>query len=400
MQGDDKLRTASAMRKPMLIVHVITRFIRGGADENTLITCNGQARLGHRVHLIHGCEFHPDMIARLHPDVTHTEVRSLQRELSPLADARCFGALHEMFRRLKPDLVHTHESKAGVLGRLAARLAGVPMVVHGVHILAHLNAGRLKSAIYRAADWLAAHATDLFIDVSDGMRAACLEAGFGRPERHVVIESGMDLERFAPRALRDSRARQLADVGVRRRDPLVLLVAGALEPRKRVRELVEVFADVARRESRAILLIAGDGPERGAIEARLAALGLEERVRLIGFRNDLPDWIGAADVCVHCAEREGLPRVLVQYVSQAKPVVVTELVGAERLVRDGVTGVVARADLSDLGASILSVLSDVALRDRMSAAALEIDVSAWSETRMIEAMNAAYERVASLRRHA
>ncbi len=400
MQGEDTFRTGGPMRKPMLIVHVITRFIRGGADENTLITCNGQARLGHRIHLIHGGEFHPEMIARLHPDVTHTEVKSLQRELSPVTDARCFAALYEMFRRLKPDLVHTHESKAGVLGRLAARLAGVPMVVHGVHILAHLNAGRLKSAVYRAADWLAAHATDLFIDVSDGMRAACLEAGFGRPERHVVIESGMDLERFAPRALRDGRGRQLADAGVPRRDPLVLLVAGALEQRKRVRQLVDVFAEVARREPRAVLLIAGDGPERGAIEARVAALGLEQRVRMIGFRNDLPDWIGAADLCVHCAEREGLPRVLVQYVSQAKPVVVTDLVGVDRLVRHGETGMVARADLSDLSACLLAMLADAPLRERMAAAAQKIDLTAWSETRMIAAMTEAYERVALLRRRA
>ncbi|MGE0829404.1 MAG: glycosyltransferase [Hyphomonadaceae bacterium] len=372
------------------IAHVITRFIRGGADENTLITCNGQAARGHEVVLIHGAETHPDILARVDARVRVIAEPTLLREISPLADARCLVALRRHFEALQPDLVHTHESKAGVLGRAAAKLAGVPLVVHGVHILAHLNSGPVKSAVYRAADWAAAKVTDVFIDVSEGMRDAGIKAGMGRPDNHVVVESGMDLKAFRSAEAPSDAMTQLA--ALEPANPLFILAAGALEPRKRIVEFLPVFARLAAEASDVCLLIAGDGPERQKLHAEIERLGLSRRVAHLGHRADLASWIALADVCVHCAEREGLPRVVVQYAASGKPIIVGALPGISRIVRDGETGFVTDlADLDAMRAPLLRLVKDADLRARMGAAAAALDLDAWSDERMVVRVEEAYQ---------
>ena len=179
------------------ITHVITRMIRGGADENTLLSCNHQARHGHDVRLICGSEHSTAILERLDPAVSVEVLPSLVRELDPRRDMRAVWELTRSLRDTRPQVVHTHTSKAGIIGRVAARLAGVPAIVHGVHILPFLNVGRLQRLAYLGAERAVAAITDAFVDVSEGMRDVGLAHRVGPPERHVVIPSGMDLDRFA-----------------------------------------------------------------------------------------------------------------------------------------------------------------------------------------------------------
>ena len=178
------------------IAHVITRLIQGGADENTLLSCNGQAALGHEVHLIFGAEVSPAMVGRLHPLVRPHQISDLWRAVAPVRDARATWSLAALLRRVRPQILHTHTSKAGAVGRVAARLAGIPGVVHGIHILPFLNVGRAERAAYLATERLLAPVTDKFVSVSRGMLDSAVAHGIGPARKHVVIPSGMDLDQF------------------------------------------------------------------------------------------------------------------------------------------------------------------------------------------------------------
>lgn len=370
----------------MRIVHVITRFIRGGADENTMLTCNGQVQRGHDVHLIMG-DFHPEMRAALDPRVTVHHLTSLRREPT-VRDVQCLAQLVGTFRKIRPDVVHTHESKAGVLGRVAGRLGGVPLVVHGVHILPFIGVSRPVAMAYLGLEKLAARYTHAYVSVSDEMRNVCLANGLGTPDMHVVAPSGMDLGRFRHAAPID-RGAILPGIAVPEGRPIALL-ASALEPRKRVAELIAELG----RSDRAVpwtLLISGEGHERDRIERTIDESGLGDRVHLLGFRSDLPNLLASCDFVVHAAANEGLPRVLVQAVLAGRPIASTALPGIERIVTADVSGLLSDVDsIPALAANFIRLASDADQRDRMARHARAQDLSDWDADTMVDRIEAVY----------
>ncbi len=182
--------------QPLRIAHVITRLINGGADENTVISCNQAVRSGHAVMLVHGAQTRPEILATVDARVEIVELPSLVRPIAPLSDVKALGDLVRTFRRHRPDVVHTHTSKAGILGRLAAQAARRARRRHGVHIVPFVNVGRLETCAYLTAERAVQGMTHAFIDVSPGMRDLCVKAGVGAPERHYVVESGFDVSLF------------------------------------------------------------------------------------------------------------------------------------------------------------------------------------------------------------
>ena len=384
----------------MVIVHVITRFIRGGADENTLLTCNGQAELGHRVHLIVGYESHPDMLARLDPRVELHVMSNLRRAIHPVRDVLALAECFAIFRRVRPDIVHTHESKAGIVGRWAAWMARVPGIVHGVHILAFVGNPGPSAFVFRAIEKATAPVTDMFIDVSEGMRAECLAAGIGRPDNHKVVFSGMEIERFrsapVPADWREALGGAEVTLPDGKATPRFLLMAGALEPRKRVVEFLDIFALVARQVQSAVLLICGDGFQMPMLRRRIDELGLRGRAIPLGHRDDLERLIAMSEICIHAAEREGLPRVVVQFVAGGKPVLVTRLPGIDRVVRDGVNGLYFDPSERDGSALVLADLLDDSRRlQSMGNASRDVDVSAWDFRAMVEQMEEVYAELSA-----
>jgi glycosyltransferase involved in cell wall biosynthesis len=168
---------------------------------------------------------------------------------------------------------------------------------------------------------------------------------------------------------------------------MIALVA-ALEPRKRHAAFLGVFGELARDRPGLQLCLFGTGPEEAALRAQAQALGFGARVRFMGFRTDVERWIAAADLCVLPSMREGLPRVVVQYVAAGKPVVVTHLEGIEEIVEDGVNGfVVGRDDFTDMRRALSRLLDDPALAGAMSLAARSRDLSRWSAERMEPAID-------------
>ena len=376
--------------QPLRIAHVITRLVNGGADENTVISCNQAVSSGHDVILVHGAQTRPEILAKVDARVKIVELASLVRPIAPLGDVKALGDLVRTFRRLRPDVVHTHTSKAGILGRLAARVAGVPVVVHGVHIVPFVNVGRLETFAYLTAERAVQGMTHAFIDVSPGVRDLCVEAGVGAPERHHVVESGFDLSRFRS-ARQPENWRDLLRLGPDDPRPPVVLMLAAFEARKRHLEFLERLPRIVARFPEVRLVLAGDGKLRDAIDARVKTLGIERNVVLTGFHQRPEQLIALADICLLASAREGLPRVLLQYLAGGKPVVATDLPSIDDALRHDVNGLVARADdLDGLADAVVAFLEDPARRAKLARGAATTELSKWDAARMGERLAAVY----------
>lgn len=375
------------------IVHVITRLINGGADENTVLSCNYQAAHGHSVWLAHGRESAAEIRSRLDPRVQRVELGNLVRDISPRQDLLALLAMRRLFRSIRPDIVHTHESKAGVLGRLASRLSGHPVTVHGVHILAFVNQPTLKALFYRAVERGLASSAHAFVDVSEGMRDLCLRNRIGHPDNHFVVPSGMDLEPFrhaAPAADLLAHRSEWGD------DAIIITYVAAFEPRKRHRALLEALQPALRADRRLVLVLVGDGPEHADITTLSRELGIDDRVLLTGFRADIPNILAASDIGLHVSSREGLPRTVVQCGLSGLPIVAMRLPGLEAIVRDGFNGHICPGD--DFTCIIDTLVHLAASPDRrraMAAASRTLDYAPWSSEAMGRALEHIYDTLLS-----
>jgi glycosyltransferase involved in cell wall biosynthesis len=384
--------------RPLRIAHVITRLINGGADENTVISCNQAVRSRHHVTLIHGGETRPEILTRVDEPVKTVELPSLVRPIAPLADVRAVCDLVRTFHGLRPDVVHTHTSKAGILGRVAARAASVPVVVHGVHIVPFVNVGRLEAFAYLRAERAVEGITDAFVDVSAGVRDLCVKAGVGEAARHHVVESGFELSRFRAASPPVDWGDLLQIEPGDPRPPVVLMLA-VFEARKRHTEFLERIPRVVARSPHVRFVFAGDGPLRDAMEARVRTLGIERNVVFTGFHQHPEQLIALADIGLIASVREGLPRVLMQYLAGGTPIVATDLPCIDDVLRPDVNGlVVGSDDLDGLADAVVALLEDPARRARLARGAAATELSEWDVSRMGERLEAIYAEVIRERR--
>lgn len=378
----------------MKICHVITRFIRGGADENTLFSCNGQVAAGHEVHLIYGNEADEEFLAQLDPRVRRHELPALQRTISVGSELRALVGMTRLLTRLKPDIVHTHTSKAGIIGRMAAIATGVPVIIHGVHILPFVNVVRIQGFVYRQLERLVAPFTDAFVSVGEDMRKGCIEAGIGAPTKHHVIPSGMDLTRFCHRK-EDNWQSVLPGLKLAISKPRFLLLVSRLERRKRQYDFLDVFVRLADHFPDIVLLLAGEGPDRQRIEERVAKLGLSRRVVFTGYREDIERLMAISEIGLLTSIREGLPRVLVQYALMGLPIVATDIPGVREIVTPSVTGYVTPPDdLMEMEAPLVLLLRDEQVRTEIAANAKDLDLRRWSIEYMNRELAGLYQQLA------
>jgi len=377
----------------LIIAHVITRLLRAGAEENTIETCIAQAKAGHQVVLIHGNEWNRSQAARCKSAIQLIEIPQLVHSINPRRDFQAVRAMRAAFRQLRPVVVHTHQSKAGIIGRLAARLARVPVIVHGVHIVPFASVGLVQRMVYVTAERALAGSTDAFINVSEGTRKLYLQHAVGRPEQHFVAHSGFDIERFQ-QASPPPDWRDLCGLNAQENKPPVVLMLAALEQRKRHIPFLECMHWIIQRVPNVKVLLAGEGPMRGAIEDAIGRLGLQNNVRLLGY-NAFPErLIALADLVVLTSLREGLPRVIVQSLAGGTPVVTTALPGVEELVEDGVNGLITPAeDLSHTAEAMADLLSDSERLAHMQARARQTDVSTWNVDVMCTTVSGIYQRL-------
>lgn len=355
---DDGLDALDAMA-PITVAHIITKLELGGAQQNTLFTVSHLDPARFRPILITGEPGLLDAEARALASVEFHQVPSLVRVIRPWADLRALLDLARLLRRLHPAIVHTHSSKAGILGRLAARLAGVPVIIHSIH---GFGFTRYQPAAVRRAlialERLAAAVTTRFFAVSDANRRLGVELGLFPENRCVVIRSGVDLAAIRRTAV-DTAAKK-RELGLEPGRPVVGMVA-PLKPQKAPLDFVRVAARVAARKPETQFLLVGDGELRGAVEAEVARLDLGKTFRLAGWRRDVPAVMRCLDVFVLTSLWEGLPRVYLEALASGVPVVGTRVDGAAEVVRDGVNGyLVAPGDVQGLADRVLWLLANPA----------------------------------------
>ena len=386
---------ADSGARPLNIVHVITRLVRGGAEENTIATCLHQAANGHRVTLVHGPGADPSWANRFGDRIRFKSIDTLVHPIHPIADLAAIRDLRRLYRRLHADVVHTHESKAGIVGRVAAAFARVPLIVHTIHIAPFVAVSGPKRLLYVQAERACARVSNLLIAVSRGMQRAYLQEGIGGSVPIPVIHSGMQLERFTfATAPADWRARIGGWDGSEK--PRIILKTAAFEERKRQLPLLRALAAGLREHADTCLLFAGEGPDRMRCEEEAQRLGVANQVRFLG--HDPAPWelVALADVCVHAAEREGLPRTAVQAIAGGKPLVVAHLPGIEEIISDGINGIITSADdLGDLSAKLFGLLDSPERLAKLQHGARSTDVSSWSEERMGQRIDRAYAAVSA-----
>ena len=378
----------------MKICHVITRMIVGGAQENTLLTAKGQQEMGHEVTLVTGPSPGPEGELLKQGTEINFEIvlcPELVREILPMTDFKAFLALRRLFKERKFDVVHTHSSKAGIIGRMAARSAGVPLVTHTIHGLAfHKYENHLKNAIYIGAEKLAAHSCDRIYAVAQAMVDQCLEAHIGRPEMYKVVYSGMDLDPFLSSQPDPELKRRLKIPEGR---PVIGTVA-RLFPLKGYEQFIPAAIKISAMRPDVHFLIVGDGKMRAELESAIATCGLSDNFSFAGLVPPSEVWRYTAlmDMLVHLSLREGLPRAAVQALASAKPVVAFKLDGTPEVVIDGQTGyVVEPENIDSVVFAVNKLLSDPEMAAKMGREGRTLVSSRFDWRKMAEILEQDYK---------
>ncbi|HXI71308.1 MAG TPA: glycosyltransferase family 4 protein [Verrucomicrobiae bacterium] len=385
----------------MRVTHVITRLIVGGAQENTVASVLGlRQKPGVEVDLISG----PTTGAEGSLETKFaglpamlSVVPELVRPVHPLKDWIALRQLEKIFREQKPDIVHTHSGKAGILGRLAARRAGVPVIIHTIHgpsFGAFQNG--LSNFIFTAAERRAGRVTDHFIVVADAMTSQYLAAGIGQPRLYTKVFSGFELEPFLA-AKNDPALR--ARLGLQPEDFVIGTIA-RLVKLKGHDDLFSVAPELVRRCPQIKFLLVGDGAYRTRFEALARSLKLERHFVFTGLvpPDEVPSLVGIMDALVHLSLREGLPRALPQALAAAKPVIACDCDGAREVCLDNQTGFLIRpGDLEGLKNRLLQIANDSALREKLGRHGQNFVRQNFSVAGMVDGIYALYQKLAAER---
>src|SRR5947207_4014403 len=372
----------------MRVTHVITRLIVGGAQENTVSSVLGlRQRPDLDVKLISGPTTAPE--GSIESEVSAfasllTILPELVRPVHPWKDALAYRQLVRLLRARKPDIVHTHSGKAGVLGRLAARRARVPVIIHHIHGPSFGPfQGPLANWIFTAAERHAARATTHFVCSADAMTRIYLAKGIGRPEMYTRVFSGFRVEPFLS-ATNDPALRSRLGLAP---DAFVIGKIARLAPLKGHEDLFGALRELLPRWPAARLLVIGDGPLRSRLQARATAMGLAGKVVFTGLLppGEVPHYVGIMDCLAHLSTREALSRALPQALAAGKPVVAYDFDGADEVCLEGQTGFLVRTgDVITVVNRLLQLAKDPALRQRLGHRGQQFVQERFAVQRMID----------------
>lgn len=324
------------------VVHIITRMILGGAQENTLLTCRGlHENPDYDVTLVTGPALGPE--GELLSEAERLGLRviivpEMRRAIHPWRDYVSLRELRRILREIRPQVVHTHSSKAGILGRRAAHAERVPVVVHTIHGLPfHPYEKGWRNALYVRLERAAARWSDKIVCVADAMADQAVAAGVADRAKFVTVYSGMDAEAFLEcdwqrRAMRSR-------LGIRD-DEFVIGKIARLFELKGYEYVIEAAKQIRDAHPNVRFLFVGDGILREQLEAQARRLGVRDWILFAGLvpASQVPTYLSAMDALVHASLREGLARVLPQALLAGKPVVSFDVDGAREVVVHGETG--------------------------------------------------------------
>lgn len=368
-----------------------------------MLSCEGQAALGHDVSLVFGPIYGPEgsLLDRVTAfrtadgrSIEAIETPNLVREVNPIKDWRCYGDLCRLIRSWKPDVVHTHSSKAGILGRLAAWKQRVPCVVHTIHGPPfHRYEARWRNAIYILSERIAAKRCHAIVCVADAMREQFLAARIGRPEQYLTIYSGMEVDRFINPQWQRSEVRR--ELRFHEEDFIVGTVARLAE-NKGHDDLLDALEPVMRNHANVRLLWVGDGWWRERLLERVRTMGLQDRVVTTGLvpPEHIPKYMQAMDVLVHPSYREGLPRTVTQALLSALPVVAYDVDGTKEVCITGETGrLVSPGDLAGLREAVIWMMEHARERAAMGQRGREMCRHRFAASTMVNELEKVYAAV-------
>ena len=379
----------------MKVMHVITRMIVGGAQENTLFNCLDLVRNHNdQVKLITGPTEGPEgrLLAQTNTDGLLIEGHaSLIRAISPLRDAHALSALKTAIRNWQPDVVHTHSAKAGLLGRAAAWSCKVPCVVHTVHGAPfHPYQRWVNRWLFIQCEKWAAKRCHHMISVANAMTDLMVTAGVSERDKFTTIYSGMNVEPFL-QSFRD-RDRIRAKLGFSATDVVFGKIA-RLFHLKGHRYVIEAAEQVCRSQPNVKFLFVGDGVLRETFANEIARRGLSDRFVFTGLvpPEQVPALVGAMDALVHTSLREGLARALPQALIAGKPVISYDIDGAREVVLNKITGyLIPPKEIDSLASAINSLAGSAELRKELGQKGRELFTDQFRHDAMTERIRKLY----------
>ena len=385
----------------MRVTHIITRLVVGGAQENTVASVLGlRQKPGVEVRLISGPTTGPE--GSLEPLVAGipgllTIVPELIRPVHPLKDWLALRRLEKVVYEQKPDIVHTHSGKAGILGRLAARRAGVPVILHHIH---GPSFGPFQAApanwVFTAAERHAARVTTHFICSAQAMTRLYLAAGIGRPEMFTRIFSGFTVEPFLNAANDPALRRRLGFDETH----FVIGKIARLFKLKGHADLLAAFRMILPQIPQARLLLVGDGALRREIEAQARAPELAGKVVFTGLvpPGEVPRYVGIMDCLAHLSSREALSRALPQALAAGKPVVAYDFDGADEVCLENETGFLVRTgDVATVARRLRQLAGDAALRERLGRRGRQFVCENFPVEKMVDTIHSLHLKLAAER---
>jgi glycosyltransferase involved in cell wall biosynthesis len=428
----------------MRILHISTRLILGGSQENTVLSCEGQGRRGHDVHLAFGPIYGPEgsLLERVQGfrtndrrGITTHVVPHLVREVNPLSDWCALRELKRLVAELRPDIVHTHSSKAGILGRAAAwEVHARSRSPHGIGILHTIHGPpfmpvegspaqrvktRISNAVYAAAERYAARRCHTIVSVADAMTKQFLARGIGSAEQYTTVYSGMETHRYLSAAPGQSRAEMRARLGLADSDIVIGTVA-RLAQHKGHDDLLDALAADLRAHPTWKLLWIGDGWWRQRLIEKARTLGVHAaeldkspspphlhtstpprptrspaQILLTGLvpPDDVPGHIRAMDILAHPSYREGLPRTVPQALLCGVAPVAYDVDGTGEVCRDMETGrLVPLGDRAALLEALVWLIDHPQERAAMALRGREWCTERFSAPRMVEELDCVYAR--------
>lgn len=380
---------------PIRVLHIITRLIRGGADENTIYTVEGLDPQKFNVDIIVGGQSEQSQIDLLEISTCIT-YPSLVREISPIKDARTLIKLCKLIKKEKYHIVHTHTAKAGMLGRFAAKLCGVPVIIHTLHgSTFHPNLHTFINFIYRALERWAAQYTDKIISVGDDLTSRYLNAQVGHKQQYILIRSGFELARFHLSKNEIQARRRLVrdELNISDSDTVIGSI-GRLEPRKGHVYLLDAVFDLLQKRNHLKVILAGEGSSSRKLQKLCKKMGIEDHVIFAGYREDVEDVISASDIIALTSLWEGLPRVMVQSASLGKPLISFETEGARELIKNELNGfVVPLKDVDQLSDKLFFLLKEPARAKKMGEEGRKFVTNDWDKNIMVQQIEAVYQKL-------
>lgn len=379
----------------MRVVHIITRLILGGAQENTLLTCEDLLRTyGDEVLLVTGPPEGPEgsLLERARAGgVPMVVLPSLCRPIHPWQDGVSYFALRRILRRFQPDVVHTHSAKAGLLGRAVAWSLGVPAVVHTVHGAPfHPYQPAWVRWFFRACERWAARHCHLLVCVADALAEQLVASGVAPREKCRTVYSGMEVEPFLQAEQYRQEYRSRLGWGP---EYVVVGKIARFFYLKGHEYLLAAAPQILAQQPQVRFLLVGDGILREKIDRQIQQLGLGEYFRMVGLvpPEEIPRWIAAMDILVHVSLREGLARALPQALLASRPVVSFDIDGAREVVLPERSGyLVPPKDAHRLAEAVVQLAAQPNLRDRLGQEGRRRCVELFRHERMTAQLRALY----------